>query len=1053
MTVLVLLLGVVCASDVSEYTTDTNSITEEIVTQDTSTISNMNIISQKSIVENNIQTEKTSDNNKNESNNLKTDNELTSWDTLTSNFNSASSQTENVTITLSGTNYINTGTIAWSNTAIVLTIDGNGKIIDGNQQQVFTFESGTTVILKNITIQNANNDRGGAISNAGNLTVTDSVFINNRAAESGGAIFSDEGVITVTDSKFTSNTATGSGGAIYINNSLINSTIDSTFTENKAKNGGAIYINGETINSTISGYYEKNIADRTGGAINLNGNTINNHFICQFINNSVQASGGGMFFRRQSQNNVFNSTFNNNKAGYGAGIFFYNAINNNIFHSDFQYNIAKSCGGAIFIYNKSSNNTFNGQFSNNEALGQINVVNGNGGAITFKDTSSNNNFTCDFMNNYAKRYGGAVNFRVTAYNITFNSNFINNTAEAGGGVNFFNASENGTFNSKFINNTALYGGALAIGKGVLEDMGLSNDSTYEVLNNFDGNLTINNSTFTGNNATRGGAIYNTGSLTVTNNSFTENTATNNETIDLNGNHTGIFSNNTYYSTDISFTELELTVKDNQTLFKIGDDVVLNFTIGLEHPNYYDSDILERLADITIYINDEKYATTTYENYTLSDLKDGEYEVYITTSNQISNTVNFSVELYDSQISTSEDSYDYYEGINNNVTLNINDTSGKQATVTISVKDGDQYVKLLSYENVEDGYTFTTGTLKEALENLYDKLDDSYTINVTYTSDYVVPSSTEFTLNIKNYKNTTITINPIHARVGEITSITAKVVDETCASVTGGRVVFKANGVSLKDSYGNVIYAGVSKGTASINYKIPEAWMKNTTTIQAVYSGNNEYNASRTNQTDVLNITKGKATIKFDQTSYTSKSGETINLKTLVKDANGDLIKSGKVAFKLNGKTLKDKNGNALYAAVVDGIATIEYTIPDNYSAKDYILTAVFGGNCYERTDSNASLTLQKKDITININSTSTENNKTSIKATITDENDKLLIRSTKLVVKINGKTFISGVNSTNGIIDVSFNTNLKAGLYELIIISGENSLYNSGRLTSVLRIK
>lgn len=57
------------------------------------------------------------------------------------------------------------------------------------------------------------------------------------------------------------------------------------------------------------------------------------------------------------------------------------------------------------------------------------------------------------------------------------------------------------------------------------------------------------------------------------------------------------------------------------------------------------------------------------------------------------------------------------------------------------------------------------------------------------------------------------------------------------------------------------------------------------------------------------------------------------------------------------------------------------------------------------------------------------------------------------MVKVNGKTFISGVNSTDGVVNVSFNSSGLKCVYELTIISGENGLYNNGRLTSVLRIQ
>ena len=87
-------------------------------------------------------------------------------------------------------------------------------------------------------------------------------------------------------------------------------------------------------------------------------------------------------------------------------------------------------------------------------------------------------------------------------------------------------------------------------------------------------------------------------------------------------------------------------------------MVLNFSIELEHPDNYDEDILDNLADITLYINGVENVTTGYANYTLSDLKAGKYEVNYTSCGSTSNSVNFIV-IGDSKISADKLSYDYY----------------------------------------------------------------------------------------------------------------------------------------------------------------------------------------------------------------------------------------------------------------------------------------------------------------------------------------------------------------------------------------------------------
>ncbi|RAP48050.1 MAG: hypothetical protein BZ135_01135, partial [Methanosphaera sp. rholeuAM6] len=202
----------------------------------------------------------------------------------------------------------------------------------------------------------------------------------------------------------------------------------------------------------------------------------------------------------------------------------------------------------------------------------------------------------------------------------------------------------------------------------------------------------------------------------------------------------------------------------------------------------------------------------------------------------------------------------------------------------------------------------------------------------------------------------------------------------------------------------------------------------------------------------LKISQGTAKITLTPSKITVKSGQKITLRAKVTDASGDRINREKVAFKLNGKTLKDNKGNTLYAKVVDGEAVLDYTIPSTYDAKTYNLTAVFGGGNYKQATATGKLTIEKKSVGINVTSITTKKGKTTVKAKIYDETGKLLVRNTKLAIKVNGKTVLTGVNSTKGIVDMSFITSLKPGLYELLLISGENGIYNAGKVTTVLKI-
>ena len=453
------------------------------------------------------------------------------------------------------------------------------------------------------------------------------------------------------------------------------------------------------------------------------------------------------------------------------------------------------------------------------------------------------------------------------------------------------------------------------------------------------------------------------------------------------------------------------------------------------------------TEFTLNINKQRNTTITYD---ILNNTEGNVQINITVQDSI-----YKTPIADATIQITGD-------INQNTTSGIltdNTLTPGEYKITVQYPETDDYKETTATINftVEIDKDKKIAELEDKIENLTKKLDEAQD-NIENLTNQLERANNEIeTLNntikelTKPPLNTTITINPIKSSIGSITKITANIQDENREKVTGGKAIFKINGITLKDENSNTIYAQVKDGIASINYKVQNVWIKNTTYIETVYSGTTNYTTSRTKATGILNISKGKAKITLDKKTITAKAGQTITLRAKILDTNGDRINNDKVVFKINGKTLKDKNGNTLYAKVKDGEAILTYTIPPTYSAKTYTLTAVFGGNYYQRTETNGSIKLEKKAVLITPDSITTKNKKTTIKATITDETGKLLVTSTKLAFKVNGKT-INNANSKNGKIDLSFTTTLRPGLYELLIISGENSLYKTGKVTTVLKI-
>jgi predicted outer membrane repeat protein len=113
-------------------------------------------------------------------------------------------------------------------------------------------------------------DVGGAIRNAGVLSLEECVFTGNRSAVDGGAIHNDGGTLTILNSTLSGNASGSEGGAIHGGTMALTNC---TLTGNTAVNGGAIRGAGSMTltHCTVSG----NTATGGGGVDNLSSIELN----------------------------------------------------------------------------------------------------------------------------------------------------------------------------------------------------------------------------------------------------------------------------------------------------------------------------------------------------------------------------------------------------------------------------------------------------------------------------------------------------------------------------------------------------------------------------------------------------------------------------------------------------------------------------------------------------------------------------------------------------------------------------------------------------------
>jgi predicted outer membrane repeat protein len=243
----------------------------------------------------------------------------------------------------------------------------------------------------NATIQhcsftdNSTNQLGGAIYADGGLTVTDSLFSGNEAAN-GGAIFAGEwspGAVVITGSFFTENIASTTGGAIYVMAPLF--VTDGFFTDNIASSsGGAIYAMDSV--SVSEGEFTGNEADYGGGAIHADSGTATTVVRSTFSANKATAAGSGGGAILADELFVSNSTFTANTAKESGGAI---SATDAVFTAvDFTKNRAGT-GGAVALRSLDAtpwrSNTFTKNVATTRAYGDSAA-----GAIIIADCSHSN---------------------------------------------------------------------------------------------------------------------------------------------------------------------------------------------------------------------------------------------------------------------------------------------------------------------------------------------------------------------------------------------------------------------------------------------------------------------------------------------------------------------------------------------------------------------------------------------------------------------------------------------------------------------------------------
>ena len=367
--------------------------------------------------------------------------------------------------------------------SVVLEQIGNVSIVNS------TFQSGRRLVVQNSTLvikesafvnltsvgrqrQNGSQPEyywytganGGAIwSNATNITVMNSNFFNNTAkcmssgqtstvCGRGGAVFVQNSQLSVSNCLFMANRAALAGGAVYnnysdaaiLNSTFYNNSVLPAATSNLTRTqidyggGGAIFINFE--NTGIHIYrtrFIKNKANSRGGSLYVNGSNITVIIeYSQFLNNKANEEGGTLFVSgNSSQVTVFHSNFRNNSARFDRGGVIYHTgygAMTRLNGCRFSNNSATQCA-VMALMGPTLDHTvtlMNSVFSYNKATGSI-----GGGTACANGVSTMNITNCSFSRNQAATGHAGVLLLNNSMQLQIrNSLFIRNSAGQNGGV-------------------------------------------------------------------------------------------------------------------------------------------------------------------------------------------------------------------------------------------------------------------------------------------------------------------------------------------------------------------------------------------------------------------------------------------------------------------------------------------------------------------------------------------------------------------------------------------------------------------------------------------
>jgi len=1006
-----LFIGISYATEVEsdDTTTDTSiSHTDEIVQSTSTPLKSENNLIEKTNTKKEIKKE----NNKTQKTETSKTYDVNDYNTLENILKKDT--TENITININSDIKLK-NSINVNENIYLLTINGNGKTIDGNNKYSFLNTThSNTIDIKNIKVMNCYSETdGGAIYNdIGRLTIINSTISNNRAKNTGGAIYTYSGTLKIINSTLNNNQAEYQGGAIYsiyTRTMITNTTLNNNKITNDSSSwtGGAIHNQGTmTITNSI---LNNSHADSGGAIYNFVFLTISN---CTITNTTSSFTGA---IENRGKLNITDSVFSYNKMGetyrYGAAVTNYGnlKINNSNFNNNRAYE-----GGAI--YNSANATLMNCTFNNNTAQGYYSL----GGAIYNSGSSTSpGNLTinnCTFTNHTAY-IGGAIFNEYNPLTVT-NSIFINNSSPlnlndnyyTGGGAITIRLSNNiEIINNEFINNTACNGAAIRVHD--FEDyINIMNErQLYGTNTTIKGNVFINNkANMTGN------TIIDEG-----NNSLIKN---------------NIFDTSEYSSTIHIYNSTNTTVINNTftdykraTILTVGSrekvEVGTQMSIYGKLTDKNGKDLA--FQEVTISLDNKNYTTTTTQY--------GNYKIQITPTIGGTKTIKATYKGTNTYRSSSATSM--FIANKNNTILTVGSRENVLAGTKMSIygKLTDKNSKDLAYQQIQitlDGNTYTTTTTQYGNYKIQitPLTSGSKTITSIYGGSNVYNGASASSTFIVNKQDTILTVGSReNVLAGTKMSIYGKLTDKNSKDLAYQQIQITVDSntyTTTTTQYGNY--------KIQITPKTP-----GNKSITATYKGTNIYNKATatstfiTQQDSILTVGSSKTVLVGNKMSIYGK----------LTDKNGKDLAYQEIQITIDGNT---------YSTTTTQYGNYKIQFTSQTQGSKTITATYKGTNIYNNATASSTFKANKKNSTITVGSTKTIKRDTTMSIYGKLSTNGVNIPYQQVTITIDGKTY---QQTTNQYGNYNFKiTPTTLGNKTIVATYSGTNIYVNSRATSTFKV-